>query len=483
MAPEVWKGRFGPKSDVWSMGVVMFELITGQIPFRPERNSKEDWALVHNQGPNWDLFVDSSPDALRLCEWLLTVKEAKRPAALDVLEHPWLKKAGDREPLSAKEIDALMLAGHTWKTRNPMQRALSLKMAAGCTCLKKFATLFSQFDTDNSGILDHDELVAAFETLGMDKAIACKIADSLDVNKDGSCEYLEFAAAFLSSLNEEFDELLRQEFTKLDVHAKGQLTDAQMVPLIEELRPLALAHGLQLQDIDSNGDGVISFSEFCEYFGRPGAAYDKQLMGQRVTQLPMKQQIRIVREDCVEKFRSAMQASMDASLSLSREAQASGTRPLRDSVVDRILQRMQQHEMPRKPSIEIFAEQTDQTDTTQEPVADAPIALASEAHQSTLPEFECEPISTHDSKLPEFECEPICEPISSPSQVIGRFERFLPTDSEFSASSPAQGIQISQCSQLSTSNSHEQCIGCWLPDRPFRWFSRENSRQAAIICI
>jgi len=40
MAPEVWKGSFGPKSDIWSTGCVMFELMTGQVPFQPERNEE-----------------------------------------------------------------------------------------------------------------------------------------------------------------------------------------------------------------------------------------------------------------------------------------------------------------------------------------------------------------------------------------------------------------------------------------------------------
>jgi len=204
-----------------------------------------------------------------------------------------------------------------------MQRALSLKMAAGCTCLKKFAALFSEFDTDNSGILDKEELIPALEKLGIEKKLAEEIAVSLDVNNDGSCEYLEFAAACLSSLEDEFDELLRQEFNVLDIERKAWLTNEQMNILIEELRPLADKHGLEMQEIDTDGDGVISFREFFEYFGRPGADVTSpkeakpRLSGRidptTVKQLPMKQHIRIVREEAVESFIMSMQASIEAS--------------------------------------------------------------------------------------------------------------------------------------------------------------------------
>ena len=44
-----------------------------------------------------------------------------------------------------------------------------------------------------------------------------------DVNGDNSCEYLEFTAACLLSMEEEFDELLRQEFRILDAKRSGAL--------------------------------------------------------------------------------------------------------------------------------------------------------------------------------------------------------------------------------------------------------------------
>merc|ERR1719436_2238519 len=33
MAPEVWTGNFGPKCDVFSLGCILFEMLSGQYPF------------------------------------------------------------------------------------------------------------------------------------------------------------------------------------------------------------------------------------------------------------------------------------------------------------------------------------------------------------------------------------------------------------------------------------------------------------------
>jgi len=327
MAPEVWKGSCGPKSDVWSMGCVIFELFTNKLPFEVHSNGKatsqqqEKWLELHRRGPDWKL-LQCSPRALALCKMLLTLKEAARPSASECLRHPWFE-CSEYVRLSPKEVESLCQAVLTWRKRNPMQRAMCLKMAVGSTCISKFASIFTKFDTDHSGILDRSEMVAALQHLGIERSMAKKAASALDVNGDNSCEYLEFVAACLSSLEGQFDELLRQEFRQLDKRGQGELTSREFGPLLAELRPLADAHGLQLEDIDQNSDGVISFSEFCEYFGRPGVKYvadtvQSTIARKRPSALPMKEHIRIMNtatsfEESREQMRKSMERADHAS--------------------------------------------------------------------------------------------------------------------------------------------------------------------------
>lgn len=187
-----------------------------------------------------------------------------------------------------------------------------------------------KFDTDNSGILEKSEVVAALISMGIDKAMAKKTAAALDVNGDNSCEYLEFTAACLLSLEDQFDELLRQEFRILDVRRCGSLTDKEFEPLLEELKALAASRGMQLEEIDSDGDGNIDFQEFCSYFGRPDAVYKmvqkENEKAAKEQQMPMKQHVRIMGgfgkpvEKSMEQIRLSMEQSMEGKTILDKTA-------------------------------------------------------------------------------------------------------------------------------------------------------------------
>mmetsp|Transcript_61066 Transcript_61066/g.132380 ORF Transcript_61066/g.132380 Transcript_61066/m.132380 type:complete len:604 (-) Transcript_61066:116-1927(-) len=268
MAPEVWEGSFGPACDMWSIGCIIYELFAGRPPFYIRGdNCSRARNLQFLKGPEWMRFI-ASPRAMAVCKRLLLVKESQRPTAATCLSDAWFGLATPN--ISREETERLCTAVQQWTRRNPSQRALCLMLAVGCTSLKPIAALFSRFDTDHSGTLDKNEIVSALTSTGLDQDTAEKTARALDVNKDGLCEYLEFSAAALPSQEEAFQALLHQQFTYRDVHRRGVLGQAEMAPLLQELRPLAEKHGLTLQDLDIDGDGVISFEEFCEYFGEVG---------------------------------------------------------------------------------------------------------------------------------------------------------------------------------------------------------------------
>ncbi|KAI9363388.1 kinase-like domain-containing protein [Zopfochytrium polystomum] len=85
MAPEVMrKTLYGRPIDIWSTGVVAFELLVGSLP---QYQAKVVESKFHATITKEDKL---SPDAKAFIQTLLQVDPSKRPTAAKALEHPWL---------------------------------------------------------------------------------------------------------------------------------------------------------------------------------------------------------------------------------------------------------------------------------------------------------------------------------------------------------------------------------------------------------
>eukprot|EP00929_Paragymnodinium_shiwhaense_P070248 TRINITY_DN35577_c0_g1_i1.p1 TRINITY_DN35577_c0_g1~~TRINITY_DN35577_c0_g1_i1.p1 ORF type:complete len:852 (+),score=220.83 TRINITY_DN35577_c0_g1_i1:145-2700(+) len=277
MAPEVFKGSYGSKCDVWSLGCVLFELLTSSRPFKGRQQTgkgmdadKEKWLEKLKEGPNWQIIEKRNMSlATDFCKSLLQFKESQRPTSAEALQHQWLvqPRAAQKSP----EMKLLAETANRFARKTPMQKAFLLMLAVQRGANWKLAQIFSQFDRDGNGTLDEREVHAALASMGVDELTARKTWTSLDYDGNGTCEYIEFASACLSSLDEEFDEFLWQEFCLLDANRRGVVTGRTMKTLIERLSAAAqrkLPIPEELQDVDRQ----FSFEEFCEVLGHPDSA-------------------------------------------------------------------------------------------------------------------------------------------------------------------------------------------------------------------
>ncbi|KAF5831241.1 kinase-like domain-containing protein [Dunaliella salina] len=109
-APELLRGNYSFKADVWSAGVIAYELIADRMPFedddgemlvsslRTTRRNLSNKDIFHAilyrpldfERPPWPSISDSAKD---LVQRLLTRNPDERPTALEALHHSWLESA------------------------------------------------------------------------------------------------------------------------------------------------------------------------------------------------------------------------------------------------------------------------------------------------------------------------------------------------------------------------------------------------------
>ena len=92
MAPEVLKGKYNEKCDIWSCGVICYILLCGYPPF----NDKIDTQIIEKikkadlvfPSEEWSTVSQEAKDFVRK---LLNPDPDVRPSATEALKHPWIR--------------------------------------------------------------------------------------------------------------------------------------------------------------------------------------------------------------------------------------------------------------------------------------------------------------------------------------------------------------------------------------------------------
>lgn len=271
IAPEVLKKRYDEKCDIWSCGVIMFILLTGEPPF----NGNDDKEIIKSvevgiYETNIEAFQIISEDAKTLIKKMLEYNSSLRVSAVEAMESTWVKNLAPNAQLNKNLASKVLSNLKTFRADRKLQEA-TLAFIVNQLISKEEMTelrkVFMELDSNSDGKLSFQEISEGYRkfynSLNPEKE-AEHIFNTVDADKNGFISYEEFIRATVDRNKLLTDQKLETAFKLFDKNGDGFISAGE----IKEVLGRGSANidedmwKLIVKEVDINGDGEISLDEF-----------------------------------------------------------------------------------------------------------------------------------------------------------------------------------------------------------------------------
>ena len=123
MAPEVIKGRYEEKCDLWSVGILTFIMLSGIIPFKA-KNVKELLTVIsgfQNMDFNIPELRNKSIGAIDFMKKCIHIDPNMRASAYQLIGHSWLFKFA-KYALNQATIQRALACFRNYRSVKPIQK-------------------------------------------------------------------------------------------------------------------------------------------------------------------------------------------------------------------------------------------------------------------------------------------------------------------------------------------------------------------------
>jgi calcium-dependent protein kinase len=281
-SPEAIDGEYNDKSDVWSVGVLLFLLLSGTLPFNG-KSEQETIKLILECELVFDpmYWGDVSQNAQDLIKKMLAQKHSKRISALEALNHPWLDSFNMKETwehIKPERIRNFMNNLKGYKSTYKIEQLILMIIVHNLPHteeIKELEKIFKKLDVNKDGKLNKQELLNGCDLLFKENPSKKQdfeaIFENCDIDTDGFIEYEEFLCACVDKKKLLCEDYLKLAFNFFDIDNSGTITLKELQTVLKGGGEYNISMDLIVKivsEIDVNGDGKITFDEFKKFMRR-----------------------------------------------------------------------------------------------------------------------------------------------------------------------------------------------------------------------
>lgn len=267
VAPEVLSKNYsGGSCDMWSLGVIVFALLSGYMPFARRtqhsclRSIKK--GKYHMQKEIWSKISEHAQDFVKS---LLVLEPELRLTAQQALAHPWL--AG-RAATGSAAMNRYIVDAFTSFSRSSRLKQSCMRMMAWTLPLderRKLRDMFLDSGLTKRGVMQLNDIKLALQNestlLAAEIKLVMQTLHNLDSDGDGDLHYSEFLAAMLAAQPSTYDATLHRTFWHFAKDPSGVITPGGMKLMFGKDVPEKEVD-LFFMKADVDKDGKIDATEF-----------------------------------------------------------------------------------------------------------------------------------------------------------------------------------------------------------------------------
>ena len=273
MAPEVIFKNYNEKCDTWSIGVILYMLLSGTLPF--PGNSEEE--IIQNvmtteltfEGKRWKKV---SAEAKDLISHLLIKSVPERLTASEILRHQFIKNCDQGTAKDQEVLTSALRNLSKFESESKLQRATLAFIVSQVMSSDELGGLketFRLIDKDGDGMLSREEIKEAMEThTGFNEHNIDALISKVDLDNNGQVNYSEFLAATINWENEMSRERLEQAFRAFDADHSGKISVDELQAAFGGSHHSKQVFNDMVKEADTDRDGEIDLEEFCAYMNQ-----------------------------------------------------------------------------------------------------------------------------------------------------------------------------------------------------------------------
>lgn len=268
MAPEVFTGVYNEKCDLWSCGVVLYLMVSGQLPFPSPNDEEAELAIRNNKltFPN-EFFEGVSRECKDLISKLMNKNPRNRLSAVQALDHVWLTIVDEKVERVVIHSTMRRMRSHIPSSKlKEVFTTFMISQLSKSSSFQKLEQVFYAIDADRNGVITEDELVKQLSLeMSKEEAVvqARKMLSRIDNDGSGEIDYTEFLKSAVDEKTLLTKENLKKTFMYFDKDSSNAIEKSEITEWLSKdgIIPEEVINEL-MNEADVNGDGTIDIDEF-----------------------------------------------------------------------------------------------------------------------------------------------------------------------------------------------------------------------------